>query len=191
MIRLPNGLGKGRRVVPRGPTVALLGGLLLVAGGALVGKRMLVYNNSPSVPIGLYRRQPGAEIRVGVLVDFPIPSAARDYVMHRAGRIGDWHILKPVVAVAGDHVCTDGADLCINGNQVGPIVERDSLGNPVPVWRGCRRLIDGEIFVCSTRINRSFDSRVYGPIHESEVTGVYVPLWIDQDEATANPRTIH
>ena len=74
---------------------------MILALDSLVGERMLVYNNSPSVPVGLYRRQPGAEIRVGVLVDFPIPLAAHDYVAKRLGRVGDWHILKPVVAGRG------------------------------------------------------------------------------------------
>ena len=111
----------------------------------------------------------------------------RDYVMHRVGRMGDWHILKPVLAVAGDHVCTEGVDLRINGKRIGPIIEQDSLGNPVPVWRGCDRLGEGEIFVCSTRIERSFDSRVYGPIHKSNVTGVYTPLWVDLTELRSPP----
>ncbi len=171
-----------RRGIPRCLYVALGTGLILIALNLLVGERMLVYNNSPSVPIGLYRRQPGAKIRVGGLVDFPIPEAAKDYVAGRAGRLGDWHILKPVVAVAGDHVCTESDDLSINGKRLGPIIEHDSRGNLVPVWRDCRRLVEGELFVFSTRIERSFDSRVYGPIQATDVTGVYAPLWVDRSK---------
>ena len=76
MMRLLSRPGEGRRGVSRWFTAASMAWLFIIALGWLMGKRMLIYNTSPSVPVGLYRCQPNAEIRVGVLVDFPIPSAA-------------------------------------------------------------------------------------------------------------------
>lgn len=142
------------------------------------GDRQVIYNGSSSLPTGLYVRVSGAPILPGAIVDFPIPPTVRSYVEQRVGRVGagGWYILKPVAAVAGDHVDTTGDQLLINGQTVAPIVTRNRDGGAVPVWRGSRRLEAGELFVVSTRIPDSFDSRSYGPIRESEVTGVYESL---------------
>lgn len=98
------GRGRAGRLAMIG--LACGGGAVLAA--AFFGDRQVIYNGSPSLPSGLYVRVSGASIRAGVVVDFPIPSAARSYVQQRAGRVGDWYILKPVAAVAGDHVDTTG-----------------------------------------------------------------------------------
>ena len=91
----------------------------------------------------------------------------------------NWTILKPVAGVGGHHVSTQHEGwLQINGVQIAPLVTTDSSGNPVPTWRGCRRLEEGELFVVATRAERSFDSRVYGSVHQDQVVGVYEPLWV-------------
>ena len=70
-------------------------------------------------------------------------------------------------------VCTIGQRLVINGQARAPIAIRDSAGDLLPQWKGCRRLGSDELFVFSDRIPNSFDSRYYGPVHRSEVIGVY------------------
>ncbi len=135
------------------------------------------------MPVGWYIRVGDARnLTHGSLIDFPLPVAAQDYVWSRWGEVGGWHLLKPVAALEGDHVCTLGTKLVINGHQIAPLIDLDSEGNPVPIWRDCRTLRSGEVYVCSTRIPRSFDSRVYGPVNMPTITGVYCPLWVDDDQ---------
>lgn len=156
------------------------------------GRPFLLVNTSPSLPLGLYWRTGSREaIRVGCLVDFPVPEPAYEYLHQRTGNTTHhWNILKPVVGIAGDRVCTCRGWLSINGTKVAPLVKTDSEGNPAPVWRGCRRLKDGEVFVLSTRVERSFDSRVYGPVRIDTVTGVYARL-ITSGETAGTPSGSH
>lgn len=74
-----------------------------------------------------------------------------------------------------------GDQLLINGEIVAPIITHNRDGGAVPVWRDSRRLEAGELFVVSTRIPDSFDSRSYGPIRESDVTGVYAGWWTSDE----------
>lgn len=144
-----------------------------------------VFNTSPSIPLGLYYRcRQGVDgARVGDVVMFNIPAGtAHRFVKHRLGEVrSNWTILKPVAAAGGDHVCARDGWLFINGNQAAPLVLTDADGNPVPSWSGCRVLEDGELFVMATRVERSFGSRVYGPIDEGLVRGIYAPLWVSPD----------
>jgi conjugative transfer signal peptidase TraF len=144
--------------------------------GQTVGRRLIVINNSPSVPRGLYIRTRDGPA-VGRVVDFRIPPSARPYVRERTGSDGDnWYILKPVIAGPGDRVDTTGGWLLINGRRVAPIAIRDSAGVPLPVWRSDRRLGPDEFFVFSGRIPNSFDSRYYGPIRREQIESVRRPL---------------
>ena len=86
-------------------------------------------------------------------------------------------LLKQVAAAEGDLVCTQGSTLAVNGRRLAPIYTVDPHGGRLPQWRGCRRLVAGELFVFSNRIPNSFDSRYYGPVSAQHVLGVYRPLW--------------
>jgi conjugative transfer signal peptidase TraF len=142
---------------------------------------LFVFNTSPSIPLGLYYRRRGHDgVRVGDVVMFAVPDGtAHEFVKSRLGRVrSNWTIFKPVAAAGGDHVCTRHGWLYINGVRTAPLVTTDSEGNPVPTWRGCKHLDDDQVFVVATRVERSFDSRVYGPVRQDEVVGVYEPLWV-------------
>ena len=141
----------------------------------------LLLNISPSIPVGIYRRIWLTHVEVGDIVQFAIPEAAHGFVKERLGKVrSNWTILKPVAAISGDYVCVRDGALYINSRPIGPVVETDSAGRKVATWEGCRRLEEREFFVVSTVIERSFDSRVYGPIREEDLRGVYAPLWVSQ-----------
>ena len=157
--------------------------LLLLISNAF--PRQLIYNISPSLPLGWYLRKKGEEIRRGTIVEFAIPNAAYGYVGDRLGHVNpNWYILKKVLAVSGDHVSTVGDNLLINFKPVAPILTTDSRGKPMPIWRASRVLRRREYFVYSGLIINSFDSRYYGPISESDVRGVYVPLWTEKEKGS-------
>lgn len=140
----------------------------------------LLYNHTPSVPIGFYILRSGApntRIRRGDLVAFALPRAAYNYARQR-GDSTHVRLLKPVLAVAGDHVSTLHGKLRINGAFVCNIPDTDSAGRVLPHWRHACTLKPGELFVGSTRIADSFGSRFFGPIHVAQVIGVYRPWWL-------------
>ena len=131
----------------------------------------LLYNRTPSVPLGFYRYT-GSTPQVGDLVAFPLPEAAHEYARQR-GESTDILLLKPVLADRGDHVSTLHGELRINGVLIGAIPDTDAAGRTLPHWRGARVLADGQLFVGSTDVVHSFDSRFFGPIDIAQVVGVY------------------
>ena len=162
----------------RWPVFAVAAALLLILAGSRSAAPWLLYNHTPSVPVGFYwyDGSPDSRIERGDFVAFALPESAHAYARRR-GDSTDVLLLKPVLAMSGDHVSTLHGELRINGALVGTIPAVDSAGRALPQWRAARTLEAGELFVSSTRTARSFDSRFFGPIHASEVIGVYRPLW--------------
>ncbi len=151
----------------------------LTVGAALAAQvtaqPLVLYNGSPSEPEGLYVRDPGPP-RVGRLIAFHPPDAARAYVQAHMPAIARGSILKTVVATQGDRVCAEAGGVAVNGRLLGAAAPRDRQGRALPQWRECRALAAGEAFVFSGRIPNSFDSRYYGPVTSRDLVGVYRPL---------------
>ena len=166
-------MGRGRRLFMI--SMIVLAAVLAISG-AIFGDRQFIYNSTNSVEIGWYIRTSKVPA-IGDIVDFPIPAPIHEYVRSRMGHLDEWYILKPIVAVEGDFVSTLDGKVAVNGHILADIPLTDSLGNPAPVWTGERRLEEGELFVLSTRIEHSLDSRTYGPIKQTDITGVYRKLW--------------
>jgi len=159
----------------------MIGGLALIAAALAMSSAdippLLVRNVSVSVPVGLYVRAIAAPAEPGHLVAFRTPPGAAAYVAAYLPFHDAHPLLKPVLAVAGDRVCLENAGYTLNGTWFAPTATHDPHGRPMPVWRGCRRLAAGELFVFSSRTRWSFDSRHYGPIDRADLLGVYLPLW--------------
>jgi len=167
----------------------VIGGItiLLIGGASAPYPPMILYNRTPSMPVGLYvyRRH---VIRRGDVVAFPLPVCAYDYARRRGERT-DLLLLKHVLAVSGDYVSTTSGELRVNGTLIGQIPSADSAGRPLPQWRQARVLRDDELLVGSP-FDRSFDSRFFGPIRTSQVLGVYRRLAFDSsthEPAEARP----
>jgi conjugative transfer signal peptidase TraF len=143
--------------------------------GAVVPAPVLLYNPSPSLPIGYYLRASAPPAR-GRIIAFHVPAPGRAYATAHIPYVVRGAIIKPVVAAAGDRVCT-GDQLKINDHIVASIAKLDRQGRPLPQWRDCRVLRRDEYFVFSNRIPNSFDSRYYGPVAQSDVISTFRPLW--------------
>jgi type IV secretory pathway protease TraF len=150
---------------------------LCVAARAVIGAPLILYNGSPSEPIGFYRLSAAAPAK-GVLVAFPVPRAGRDYAKSALPYLTHTPILKNVAAAYPQTACAIDGTLRIDGRAAGAIAVADSHGQALPRWRGCIRIGRRELFAFSNRIPNSFDSRYYGPVPVSSVLGVYEPLWI-------------
>ena len=146
------------------------------AGFAAPAVRM-VYNPSPSVPVGWYRVQPvhalqHQPLRVGSIVLARLPDPAAALAAQRGYLPAHVPLLKRVGATAPHHVCIVAGQVRIDGEPVAAVLRTDSQGRELPVWAGCRRLADGEIFLLSDTHPASFDSRYFGPVCIDSVLGL-------------------
>jgi conjugative transfer signal peptidase TraF len=90
-------------------------------------------------------------------------------------------MLKRVLALPGQTVCRNGVAIVVDGIDMGHAREHDGRGRPLPAWRGCRVIADGDVFVMNWQSADSLDSRYFGPLPESAVIGRAVPVWTDEE----------
>ena len=136
---------------------------------------LVVWNASPSVPIGLYlvtKASPG----VGDLVVLRLPPVIAAFAARRGYLPTSAYLLKPIAAVAGDLVCRLGDRVFVRGMLAGIAETADGDGNAMPAWQGCRVLQEGEVFVLAGHA-ASFDSRYFGPLQTASIAGRAVLLW--------------
>jgi len=160
------------------------GGVALLAALAIVllaspyfvsNTSLVVWNVTPSIPVGLYHvthRSP----RRGDLVLVALPERVRGLAGDRQYLGPKSLLIKPVAAIGGDRVCRLNSRVWISGHAVVIARAADALDRPLPTWRGCRILSSTQIFVLS-RSSDSFDSRYFGPLHVRSVVGIAAPIW--------------
>jgi conjugative transfer signal peptidase TraF len=136
---------------------------------------LVVWNASPSVPVGLYLVTK-ASPRVGDLVVLRLPPVIAALAARRGYLPTSAYLLKPIAAVAGDLVCRFGERILVRGVLAGIAEDADSDGNAMPSWQGCRVLQTGEVFVLADHPG-SFDSRYFGPLDTASIVGRAVLLW--------------
>jgi conjugative transfer signal peptidase TraF len=145
------------------------------------GAPVILWNASPSVPIGLYRltARPSQTPSLAVIrlpETLRVLAEARGYL--RKGVL----LIKPVVAGAGDTVCRHGALVTINGRIAAHAKTLDAGGRSLLAWSGCFKLGTTHIFVLSADPD-SFDSRYMGPIDRADVVGFALPIWVRRSRA--------
>ena len=140
----------------------------------------LIWNASASVPIGLYDLERPSDVAVGDLVAVMPDKPLADFLVER-GYIGrDVPLMKRVMGLAGQRVCRTGNAITVDTIPLGRALDRDRRGRPLPVWQGCRRLADGQIFLMNPDVSVSLDSRYFGPIPARGVIGKATPLYTDE-----------
>jgi conjugative transfer signal peptidase TraF len=164
--------------------------LLLTAGAAALAVSMIaatpakryVWNASGSVPVGLYRLQPAGELFVTQLVAVQPPEPLATFIADQRYLPRGVPMLKRVVALPGQTVCRDGLTITVDNIATGDARDRDSRGWPLPVWRGCRIVADGEVFLMNWRSADSLDGRYFGVLPISAIIGRAEPLWTSGEE---------
>jgi conjugative transfer signal peptidase TraF len=131
---------------------------------------LLVWNTTPSIPIGLYVVTPDPPRR-GDLSVMWLPRQMETLAVAWAMLIPHIPVLKPVAATAGDRVCRSGRVVTINGRLAALARHFDRNGRLLPMWQGCRRLSASQVFILA-RHPHSFDSRYYGPLQIQLSRGV-------------------
>jgi conjugative transfer signal peptidase TraF len=160
----------------------------LVAASAIVAlalpkvvdlPKILLWNPSPSAPIGLYHLRPTGTLQVDDLVVVDLPEPLARFVIGRGYLPAGIPLLKRVVGLPGQTVCRIHRTITVDGVEIGAALETDRLGRPMPVWQGCRRIAADEVFLMNRDVENSLDGRYFGPIPVSSIRGAAMPLWTD------------
>lgn len=141
----------------------------------------LVWNASASVPIGLYELAPPSDLKTGDLVAVMPERPLADFMVER-GYIGRGvPLMKHIAALAGQTVCRTASTVTVDAVPFGDALDRDKRGRELPIWQGCRRIANGDIFVMNPDAPDSLDGRYFGPIAARTVIGKATPLYTDED----------
>ena len=158
--------GVRAQVIASAAVVAAIGAFLAPALG--VGVPLLIRNTGSSMPRGFY------------VWSHAVPAAKGEVIVVREPKHFRWSwLMKRVVATAGDRFCWRPE---IGTHFVGvrrmPPPSPATLELGLQPWRGCRVLEPGEVAGYG-RSPDSYDSRYLGPISETQLWGVYHPIWTD------------
>jgi type IV secretory pathway protease TraF len=89
-------------------------------------------------------------------------------------------LLKHIAALPGQEVCRTGSAVAVDAVPFGDALDRDTHGRPLPVWQGCRRIADGDIFLMNPSVPDSLDGRYFGPLPARDLIGKATPLYTDE-----------
>ena len=164
--------------------MGLFAALILCAHSA--GLRV---NESPSLPIGIWRVSPlERDMRRGDFVSFCPPDTPafrearrRSYVGRGLCDGGYEPLLKPVAAIAGDRLSRAEEGVSINGRLIAnsKSLGRDGSGRTLPSPVASNLVVaKGEVWVISSYNPLSFDSRYFGPVPISSIEGLALPLFV-------------
>ncbi len=156
--------------------VSLLGILSLVSFAP-----KLIWNASASTPIGLYAIEPDWSPEVTDLVAVCAPEPLASFLAEGGYLPRGVPLMKRIVALPGQRVCRTGLAITVDAVWMGDALDRDRRGNPLPVWRGCRVVAEGELFLMNGQVRDSLDGRYFGPLPASAVIGRAIPLYTDED----------
>ncbi|HEV7252095.1 MAG TPA: S26 family signal peptidase [Mesorhizobium sp.] len=161
--------------------LATLGASALLAFTAISPRELkLVWNASASVPVGLYAISPAGKLAVADLVLVMPPEPLASLLAGRGYLLRGVPLLKRVAALPGQTVCRKGHNITVDGVTWGMARERDHRGRELPVWRGCRRIREGEIFLLNRDTPGSLDGRYFGPLPVTSIAGHAWPVWTDE-----------
>lgn len=140
-----------------------------------------VYNQSPSLPKGIYLRVRTKIKRgsiVGACIDGPFAKLAlkRGYLDSGNCSSGVRPVIKYVAAVPGDSLEILPEGVLVNGESLPntAVLFQDQKGRPIPNQIGRHIVQPGEYWLIANHYPGSFDSRYFGPVRE--ILDVVVPF---------------
>ena len=136
---------------------------------------VVLYNYTDSLPHGFYMVEKRDVYRRGDMVVFPVPRSVRSLVNERQWLHDEGLLMKPLIGVKGDSVCTKRNRFRVGENDFGGIQSHDEQGLPLPRYAVCGVLKAG-FLVGVEGMSNSFDSRYFGPVPERSVIGVAIPF---------------
>ncbi len=158
-----------------------MGVVSLIAPALLQSHRMLLWNASASVPVGLYLLETTDTRYVSELVAVLPPDPLARYLDAGNYLPRGVPMLKHVLALPGQTVCREGLVISIDKLAVGIARERDRRGRSLPVWQGCRFISQDSLFLMNSQSADSLDGRYFGPLPQSAVLGRAHRIWTRED----------
>lgn len=135
-----------------------------------------LWNASASSPIGLYVVHWSERWQKGDLVVARLSPRARRLAAERHYLPGGVPLLKTVVGLEGDQICSFRRHIFVNRGDVAAVRAQDRRGRPLAHWTGCVRLRPGELFLLS-RSPDAFDGRYFGVTRHADIIGKAKILW--------------
>lgn len=142
--------------------------------------KTLIWNASASAPIGLYAVRSADDLEVTDLVAVAAPPLIAEFMADRGYLPMGVPMMKRVLALPGQTVCRHGLDIIAYGSMIGHARERDNAGRKMPVWQGCRRISDDELFLMNFDVPDSVDGRYFGPFPRGFIIGRALPVFTDE-----------
>lgn len=156
----------------------------LIAGGAAAAlclavvmqiadppRLIVLYNPSASAPVGWYKINANGVIERDVMVAAFAPDDARNLADERGYLPHHVPLIKTVWATGGEKICSENGVVRAPNRPDIYALREDGLGRELPSWSGCITLTMDEVFLVSTDVQTSFDSRYFGPVHLENVLG--------------------
>jgi conjugative transfer signal peptidase TraF len=162
------------RRLARALVAAALITIAAAAGCRALASRLTI-NITTSMPRGLYWLRHAGSLRRGDPVYLDLPQSIRPLVDERRYLPRNFHLLKRVVALPGDHVCTENNRYVVGGQFLSVIAAHDQAGRPLKPFSFCSTVPPGAAFVAAHG-ESSLDSRYFGPVSLNDLTPA-VPLW--------------
>lgn len=135
----------------------------------------VMWNASASAPVGLYRIREAGSLTLGELVAVTPPSRLARFMAARHYLPMGVPLMKRVAALPGQRICRSGSIITVDGRPVATARARDSIGRPLPQWRGCHQIRAGDLFLLNAAPD-SLDGRYFGPLPASGLMGTAQPL---------------
>jgi conjugative transfer signal peptidase TraF len=131
----------------------------------------LIYNKTISAPIGWYAVESKRPLKRDDLVAAFAPAEARKLADDRGYLPEFVPLIKTVWATEGERVCHDGLSVRVPNRPDISVIGQDGLGRAMPVISGCYTLNADEVFLVSTDVQTSWDSRYFGVVSEDLIVG--------------------
>ena len=131
----------------------------------------LLWNASPSAPVGLYLVEDYVRPRRGDLVVLTPTAQIARLIEERSYLPPGVPLLKHIAALPGHSVCRQGAAVSVDGMIVAVAKPHDNVGRPMPVWHGCRCIGTGELFLLNP-VADSLDGRYFGPVPAASIVAI-------------------
>ncbi|MGH6957463.1 MAG: S26 family signal peptidase [Caulobacteraceae bacterium] len=162
---------------PTALAVAAVGLAALAAPMLLRPAPVLLWNLTPSAPVGLYWARSPGRLRLGDYVAAMAPPKTAELFAGRGYLPLGVPLVKRIAALAPARVCRLGQAIVIDGRAVALAKVKDAQGRPLPTWRGCEILARSDVFLINAAKD-SLDSRYFGPLSIRRIDARLTPVWI-------------
>jgi len=150
---------------------ALLGVGAALSDTAVDIRPRLLYNPSPSAPVGWYGVEAASSYSHGDRVAAFAPEDARALADARGYLPFDYPLIKSVWAGPGETVCRSGERVSAPGRPDITALLQDGTGRDMPVWSGCAVLGPSQYFLASSDHENGWDSRYFGAVNSADIMG--------------------